>query len=109
MENITPQTQKEFVENMKQAPVSEQISQVLKGMEKLLHEKNRRYGNSALKPMGVFNKLDSVDSICIRIDDKLGRIRNGTELAKNDVSDMIGYLTLLCVAKGWTCFDELID
>lgn len=85
------------------------LSNVLSGIEMVLLEKNKRYGNSALEPIGVFSKQDSTNSICIRIDDKIGRIKNSTELRKNDVFDLIGYLILLCISKGWTSFKELID
>lgn len=86
-----------------------EIGKVLESMKHLLKEKNKRYGDSALTPVGVFNKLDATSSIQVRLDDKISRIQNSNELRKNDVADVIGYLTLLCVAKGWTNFDELID
>lgn len=93
----------------KTTKTQDKISEVLDSMKRLLTAKNKKYGNSALEPLGVFSKQDASNSICIRIDDKLSRIRNSQELRKNDVSDLIGYLTLLCVDKGWTRFDELID
>jgi len=85
------------------------IEKTLKSMNELLQEKNKRYGNSAIAPLKVFSQQSAENSICIRLDDKLSRIKNGTELRKNDVADMMGYLTLLCVAKGWTDFSDLID
>lgn len=54
-----------------------------------LTEKNKRYGNSALEPLKVFSKTD--------------------ELRRNDVIDLVGYLVLLSIAKGWTDFNDLID
>jgi hypothetical protein len=30
-------------------------------------------------------------------------------LAKNDVTDIIGYLILYCVVKGWFSFRDLLD
>ena len=51
----------------------------------------------------------SAEAILVRLDDKLSRIKNSPELRKNDIFDMIGYLTLLAVQKNWTNFDELID
>ena len=53
--------------------------------------------------------MESEDSIYQRLDDKLSRIKNSDEPMKNDVFDLIGYLILLCVKKGWTDFTELID
>lgn len=96
-------------EQNKNLQPSKKISHILESLNKLLQEKNKRYGNSALEPLGIFNKGDSTDGILIRLDDKLQRIKNSTELRKNDVADIMGYLTLLCVSKGWDDFSELID
>lgn len=81
-----------------------------------LLEKNKRYGNSALEPVGVFSEHISeknsaaINGILARLDDKAKRIqtsgRNKTGLRKNDVFDLIGYLILLCEAEDWT---DLID
>ena len=59
-------------------------------------------GNSALKPKHVFYKGDAVNSILIRLDDKLGRIMANTENTPriNDVADIIGYCTLLLISVG---------
>ena len=90
-------------------PIQEKIKEVLMGMTDLIHYKNTMYGNSALEPIGIFAKVDASTSIRIRLDDKLQRIKNNTELRKNDVSDLIGYLTLLCVENDWTDFSEFKD
>ena len=87
----------------------ENISSVFNSMRDLVLEKNKRYGDSALSPLGCFSKLDGEQGIRIRIDDKLKRISNSEELRKNDVSDVMGYLALLCVSRGWTNFDDLLD
>jgi len=87
----------------------EGIDKVCNSMARLLTEKNKRYGNSALEPLRVFNRADASNGIMVRIDDKLSRIKNSDKLRKNDVSDLIGYLVLLCIAQGWTSFDDLID
>ena len=84
------------------------IKQVIKSLENTLLEKNKRYGNSALEPINIFCKLDASNGIQQRLDDKLMRIKNSDELRKNDVFDLMGYLTLLCVAEDWE-FDDLID
>lgn len=63
----------------------------------MLIEKNKKYGNSALEPLGVFSKLSPEEGLMIRIDDKLKRIKNGS-LEKDDedvINDLIGYLVLL--------------
>lgn len=87
----------------------EGIDKVCNSMARLLTEKNKRYGNSALEPLRVFNRADASDGIMVRIDDKLSRIKNSDKLRKNDVSDLIGYLVLLCIAQGWTDFSDLVD
>jgi hypothetical protein len=87
----------------------EQIELTCDSLRDFLLEKNKRYGDSALSPMHVFSKADAESSIRIRLDDKLSRIRNSTELRKNDLIDCAGYIILLCIEKEWTCLDDLID
>jgi len=89
--------------------MKDEINKVCDSMKDLLIHKNSNYGNSALKPLNPFSKLDADNSICIRLDDKLARVKNSNELRKNDVSDLIGYLVLLCISKGWTDFSEFKD
>ena len=80
---------------------------VLDGMKSLLLYKNRKYGDSALKPKNIFYKGDATNSILIRLDDKIGRIKSNTEEQPrvNDVADIIGYCTLLLVSMGVTAED----
>jgi len=85
------------------------IEKVTSSLKDLLFYKNKKYGDSALYPIKIFSKLDAVDSILIRLDDKLSRIKNGKELSKNNVVDIMGYLTLLCVKEQWTDFSEFMD
>jgi len=85
------------------------IRKVGVGLTKLLLEKNKRYGNSALTPPKIFSKLDASPSIAIRLDDKLGRVANSDAPRRNDVVDLIGYLMLYCVSEEWTDFSDLID
>ena len=89
--------------------VKDKIELTLSSLKKLLIEKNRRYGNAALSPLGVFNKQSSIEGILIRLDDKLQRVKNSPTLRKNDIADIMGYLTLLCVDREWINFDDLID
>ena len=75
----------------------QEVSKVLYDIEKMLISKNEKYGNSALKPLGVFSQLSAKEGLLVRIDDKLKRIKNGS-LDKDDedvVNDLIGYLVLL--------------
>ena len=87
----------------------DKIKKVLENLNKLLQEKNKRYGDSALTPMKLFIKFFASDSILIRLDDILYRVKNSDVLRKNDIADIMGYLTLLCVSKNWLNFNDLID
>jgi len=73
------------------------ISSYLLEIRELLVSKNLKYGNSALKPLGLFSQLSAKEGLLVRIDDKLKRIKNGS-LEKDDedvINDLIGYLVLL--------------
>ena len=74
------------------------IIEVCDSMKDLLLYKNQKYGDSALNPNNVFYKGDSTNSIKIRLDDKIGRVRNCEETRINDVADIIGYCVLLLVS-----------
>ncbi len=87
----------------------DKIKEVYSSHMKLLLEKNRKYGDAALTPLGIFYKGGATNSIKIRLDDKLSRVKNSEKLRKNDVSDLIGYLMLLCINEGWTDFSDQID
>jgi len=78
-----------------------QISAICDDIRELLLYKNRKYGNSALKPVRIFSKSDSVEQILVRIDDKLNRIQQGAGLLDEDedvIVDLIGYLVLLKIS-----------
>ncbi len=87
----------------------DKICETLESVKQVLLEKNRRYGDSASHPVRVFSNLDAEQGLLVRLDDKLKRIMNSDELRKNDVFDVLGYLVLLCVQKGWCSFDEFVD
>lgn len=76
------------------------IVEICDSMKDLLLYKNQKYGDSALNPNNIFYKGDSTNSIKIRLDDKIGRIKNCEETRINDVADVIGYCTLLLVSIG---------
>ena len=84
------------------------IKRVYEGLMNLQLEKNRRYGDSALKPIHVFSKVTSNEQLKARLDDKLSRIANGS-YAKNDLADICGYLVLLLINEEWTNFEDLVD
>ena len=84
--------------------MQDKIAEITDAMKHLLIEKNKRYGSSALEPQHIFYKGDAQNSILIRLDDKLGRIKANTESTPrvNDVCDIIGYCTLLLISMGVT-------
>ena len=78
----------------------ESIKRVVSEIEKMLIAKNRAYGDSALEPVRVFSKAENIEQLYVRIDDKLSRVKRGHEYPGDDtISDLIGYLVLLLVAK----------
>lgn len=72
----------------------------------LLEYKDLKYGEAALKPLGIFTGKTKVGN---RLDDKLSRVKNNKKLQKNDVADIIGYLILVCKENGWNDFSEFKD
>ncbi len=65
----------------------------------LLIQKNKDYGDTANNPPKIFSKLDAIEGICSRIDDKLSRIANKgiNDKTEDTIGDIIGYLILLKV------------
>ena len=78
----------------------EKIKQVGQEVIDLLIEKNESYGDSALKPAGIFATGNAVDNLTSRIDDKLMRIKSQgfRGYGEDNVKDLIGYLILLKIA-----------
>jgi hypothetical protein len=97
----------EFVE--KEIHTSGKIHKVFDNLRNLLLYKNTKYGDSALHPKNIFSKLSGEEAIKVRLDDKVSRIINSEEIRKNDVADVMGYLGLLCISKGWLSFEEFKD
>lgn len=76
------------------------VKEECEAIHKMLIEKNKSYGNSALDPIRCFSKLDPIETIKIRIDDKLSRLMRGSEYGSDDsIKDLIGYLVLLRIAQ----------
>lgn len=86
-----------FLEPPTQA--SERMLRVCYRVWHMLDAKNRAYGNSALEPVRVFSRADSVEQIRVRLDDKLSRLARGTASGEDVVADLMGYLVLLKVAE----------
>ena len=79
---------------------ADRIRAMCSKLAEFLVEKNRSYGDSALKPVGIFARGNPEDLIRVRLDDKINRIRNNPEAFGEDaVHDLAGYLILLMVAR----------
>lgn len=75
------------------------IIAILDKIQALLLEKNRRYGDSALSPVRIFSKADSVEQLKVRIDDKISRVASNQSDEDEDVIiDLIGYLVLYMIS-----------
>ena len=76
------------------------IEKIGKDVVDLLLEKNAAYGDTATNPANVFSKLNSIEAIKVRIDDKLARIKNKgiNDKTEDTLTDLIGYLILLKIA-----------
>jgi len=88
------------------------ISVVCDDIKELLIHKNRKYGNSALKPNRIFSKCSATEQLLVRIDDKLNRIMKGAGLLATDedvVNDLIGYLVLLKISMASDKNHEILD
>ena len=88
------------------------ISNVCDDIKELLIHKNRKYGNSALKPNRIFSKCSATEQLLVRIDDKLNRIMKGAGLLATDedvVNDLIGYLVLLKISMRSDKNEEILE
>ena len=85
----------------------ERLRMFLSGFSDLINAKNKAYGNSALEPISVFSKATSSDVIMQQIDHKLSRVKNSDTPSKNDVIDLMGYLTLYCLDQSWLYLQDL--
>lgn len=90
----------ELVQDEKIEDFTIKVRKILNNIESILIEKNRKYGNSALEPVRIFSKMPKDEQLKVRIDDKLSRISNQQLDEDEDVvTDLIGYLVLLEIAK----------
>lgn len=68
-------------------------------VSEMLLSKNRKYGDSAINPLRIFSRSESIEQIDVRIDDKLSRIASRQNDEDEDViMDLIGYLILRRIA-----------
>jgi hypothetical protein len=68
-------------------------------LAKMLIDKNKAYGNSALEPVRIFSRSDAVEQIRVRIDDKLSRLAKGSAAGEDVTLDLLGYLIILRIAE----------
>ena len=87
----------------------EKIYNVCMDLAVFLIEKNRRYGNSAIKPIRVLSKANEQEQLFIRMDDKLSRLM-ACDASIDDkyeaLKDFVGYWVLLEVQRGERGTDE---
>jgi len=85
-----------LIDLSKKAPAGKEILVQCLEIAALLLDKNISYGNSALDPIKVFAPdVDAGLQIDIKIDDKLSRIKKGSEFPGDDtILDLTGYLVL---------------
>lgn len=76
-----------------------EIVEVCTDLAEMLIVKNEAYGDSALNPMRIFSRADTVEQIKVRLDDKLSRLARGSAAGEDVVLDLLGYLVLLRVAQ----------
>jgi len=77
------------------------ITRICDEVKALLLEKNKKYGDSAINPVRFLSKASPVEQILVRIDDKLNRIKQGTNGIHEDedvITDLIGYFILLKIS-----------
>lgn len=90
-----------------ESETQQKIRDITNAIQDLLLYKNKMYGDSALNPNNIYYKGNSTNSILIRIDDKIGRIKNNPDKTPrvNDTLDVIGYQILLLISMGVTAED----
>jgi len=71
-----------------------ELTSVLIEIEELLIAKNKAYGDSALDPVRIFSKSDIIEQLNVRIDDKLSRLKRGSDAGEDVILDLLGYLLI---------------
>ena len=80
--------------------MDEKIVWMLDHVTKFLLGKNEQYGDSVMQPLRIFSRVDRMEQIRVRIDDKLSRLARGNddmEMDEDVILDLIGYLTFLLI------------
>ena len=77
--------------------VQNKIKVTAKEVMDLLLKKNKQYGNSVFEPLGIFSKGVPMESLRVRIDDKISRLMRGNDTIEQEeglVKDLIGFRIL---------------
>lgn len=84
------------------------IQQAITAATELLKWKNAHYGNTWQESTGIASKASALDKLLVRLDDKLGRMKNNPDPIprKSDIVDIWGYCTLILAERGWTDFED---
>jgi hypothetical protein len=79
---------------------ADEVGAELDAILRMLIEKNRRYGDSALSPARIFSRADATEQIRVRIDYGLSRL--AAQEHRHDVGavfELLGDLVLLQIAE----------
>jgi hypothetical protein len=81
--------------------MEEKIAEVCERIYQTLIKKNKSYGNASQEPINIFFKGSNLDALNVNIDNKLKRIKNGSEFENEDTElDLIGYMILkICIKE----------
>ena len=92
----------------KQEQFNRDVKEVLEEVSELLRTKNLKYGDAMLSPVKIFSDQPPEERIKARLDEKLARIIEGSEMTDHEdtVMDLIGVLIILRVAQKRNARDE---
>ena len=80
--------------------IQHKLAETVTSLGRMLLDKNRKYGNSALDPLRVHSQATPIEQLKVRADDKLSRLRSAqADDAEDALLDYIGYMILLYVAE----------
>lgn len=83
------------MENREHDKFDTAIDTALKELGDMLKDKNKKYGNSITKPVRIFSKVDPIEQVNVRIDDKISRLIFGDANDTEDTEqDLTGYLII---------------
>jgi|TARA_R100000329_G_scaffold115591_1_gene94992 hypothetical protein len=80
---------------------AKKIKEIMGELTEMLLLKNEQYGDSALKPLGIFANGSAKELIAVRMDDKISRLASGNDAIESDEDiylDLAGYCVLWLVA-----------